>query len=383
MNFDRNPKGTSKKTSNIPNMFNHQIPPFSLNIKIPKNNLGKPEEDSQSRSSTPVNYNPRVDVFSPIPQKHWSNGNRDLSSHYSLKDFDWGEPSFGFGMEPSEENIPQSDNPPAQRNAALENETSKQSIPNEFVPNDKGIEKQPINNYQGNPTTAAPAANATAKQYRYESLEEAFIEWLNSLKVKSRTKSNYRAMLIELIRILDSKGMYSYSEIEVSDYCDEYMKGYDRFSIRNLKSAIKRFFSWVQMFHIYAQIRPNENMSNNSPINNIKQQYESQQATQFIGKSLSTIFNEWSKSLQSDVDTNVSYKIQILDFILFLTAIRSLQPTRQNLINFLKRKCKVKGHRITREYKQAIKSFLQFIEQIGLPQDPKVYDFLDSDIEIF
>ena len=376
MKFNTNPKETSTKTNNNSNMPNFQLPPASLNTNIPKNNLGTPEKDSHPRSNSSIGYNPDDGTFSPIP-KDFRYAVK-LPLRYPESSLDWGEPSFGFGMEFWEENTPQSNTSPAQITATLNSETADQLHSSGPMIHKEINENKLIGNHQSDDKKSTPTLNVDLKQYKYESLEEAFMDWINSLNVKITTKKHYRLILINFIRILDSKGIYHYDEVEISDYCNCRMKNYDYRTIRDSKSAAKRFFNWVKRLRIYNKIRPHDSIDENLLKNNTQQQpqSEAQVSAQLISKSLSKIFNEWSKSLQNDSNTNASYKAQILDFILFLTAIKTLQPTKQNIINFFKGKLKLRG------YKQIIKSFLQFMEQMGIPQDPEVYDFLDSDIEI-
>lgn len=376
MKFDNNPEKTSNKTNNKPSILKFQLPTVPLNLQIPKNNLGAPEEDSQSWSSTPT-YNPIAYMFSPTPQ--------DLSytsqspSHYKESNLDWGEPSFGFGMEPLEENIPQNNTNPPQSTATLSNEKIDQMHPSIPMAHQQSNGSKLISSNQDKTQKAAPTLSGGTPKNKYESLEEALIDWINSLSVKIATKRHYKMILIKLIRLLDSKGIYTYNEVEISDYCDCHLKNIDRKNLRDFKSAAKRFFDWAKRMRIYDKIAPKDAIDNDLPENNLKPQCEPQETTQLIGKSLSKIFYKWARDLQGDVSTKASYKAQMLDFVIFLTAIKTLQPTKQNIINFFRGKLKIRGSTITREYRQAIKSFLQAIEQMGFPQDPEVYDFLDGD----
>ncbi len=376
MKFDKIPKKPSNNTNDTKIIPKFQLPPVPLNLRIPKNILGAPEEDSQSFSDTTA-YNPIAYMFSPTPQD--LSYNAPSPSHYNESNLDWGEPSFGFDTEPLQENIPQNNTNPPKTAATLSNKTINQVHPSVPMVHNYSNGSKLISSNQDKTQKSAPTSINDTKKYKYGSLEDALIDWIKSLSVKYETKKHYKTMLIKLVRLFDLKGIYTYNEVEVLGYCDCYMKDNDRKNVRDFKSAVKRFFNWVKRMRIYDKIAPKDDIDKDLLENNLQQQCEPQETTQLIGKSLSKIFYEWSKGLQGDVSTKVLYKSQMLDFIIFLTAIKTLQPTKQNIINFFRGNLKIIGSTITREYRQAIKSFLQAIEQMGFPQDPEVYDFLDGD----
>ena len=375
MKFDKNPKKSSKQADNNRNIPNFQLPPAPLNLQIPKHIFGGPEEDSQSRSNTPIG-NPMIYMSSPTSQN--LSYTTQSPSYYHESNLDWGEPSFGLDIDLLDDNTPQSNTNSSKITATLSNKTVDQvhsSIPMVYG---ERSESNLIDSNQSETQKTTPILSDGTQKYKYENLEEVLIDWINSLNVKPATKMSYKKDLVKVIKILDSKGIYIYSEVEVSGYCDEYMKNCGDRRIGDFKSTLKRFLDWVQRLRIYDKIRPKDDINNNV----FTHKCESQVSAHIVGKSLSKFFNEWSISLQNGANLNALYKAQMLDFILFLTSIKTLQPTKQDMMNFFNGKLTIRRSKISKEYRQAIKSFLQFIERQGLPQNPEIYDLLDDDIKM-
>ncbi len=373
MKFDKNPKKPSKKRKkNMSNLPTNQLPP---NNAIPKNNLGGPEEDSD----------PRADVFSPIPQ--YFRYTTNSPSHYQSSQFDWGEPSFGFGMVSSEDSEPQNapshqDNTPLKNNAHANDDIFNELYSRTSILNDEESQKRTTHpNRRVVQATPVPVQQNADNWYKYNSLEEAMNFWLTTLSVNSNTKSIYRDSLINFIKELDSEGIRKPSPIIIYNYCSENFSDDQCLTLAHFKSVLKRFLKWMSSDHTCNKI--NSHQKEAAPI---KQPVDSAKnckpkldpAAQFINKTLSNAFNEWSKTLKSDVNTNAICKTQTLHFMMFLLQIKKLSPTLSDIQKYIQSCLENSATNDIETFKIAIKGFLHFLEDMAIPQDHEVYKFLDS-----
>lgn len=378
MKFDKSPKKSRKKRkSTMSNLPTNQLPP---NNAIPKNNLGGPEEDSD----------PRADVFSPIPKYFIYATNPP--SHYQPLQFDWGEPSFGLNSDSFEDNPPQ--NVDAEQNNPLPQDVdpANDDIFNELYSNssifgDEESEERPANPYQEAAQTPAPAPKPVPTQqnaynhYQYNNLEEVLDFWLNTLGVNKKTRIIYRSRLIHFIKQLDSEGIHKISPAIIDNYCSQKFNDNQYGTLKLFKSVLNRFIKWISANHAYDKIRPYQQPEVSpieQPVEVKRRKPKIDPATQFINKALSDAFNEWSKTLKNDVNTNAIYKTQTLHFMMFLLQIKKLSPTPGDIQEYIQSCLENPATNDIELCKITIKSFLQFLEDMAIPQDHEVYKFLDS-----
>ena len=422
MAFDKNPKKPRKtrnpKKPRKQTMTNIPTNTVSSNISIPKNKFGVPTRYNSLFAHTPVAY-PDDGTFSPIPPDF--SYTFEFPIHFSESDLDWGEPSFGFGMVPSEDDEPQNvsakqNNPPLQLVDDANNGISNQpNLNNNPIPNNKKSQKKPANPRKKvapiptpasapvpaplsitDPTpmpatfsVSAPAPKrATSRRssnnrYQYKSLQDAFYVWLNGLDITNKSKGSYRQLLLNFIKMLDEEGTYVVHPNVIENYGDELFEQ-DHFNTsKHFKSIAKAFFKWILAGRIYNKIKPHATAGENDPTNqsvadNSTPEPQIDEATKFVSKTLSDLFNMWSNTLKNDFNTNVMYKMQMSKFMVFLIKLKTLNPAVDSIKEYIEDYSKYQNPSNIENCKKAIKSFLQFLEQMAIPQDPRIYKFLDS-----
>ena len=405
MRFDRNPKKSPKSSrkNRRPTMSNPPTRRVHANPAIPKNNLRGPEEDSEPRANTPIANNQIVDVFSPIPKNFEYTPN--LPSHYQLPQLDWGEPSFGFNSDSLDDNTIQ--NVPAHQNNAPFQEVNptndNQSIlDNPAIDNEIPEQTQTATaqlNIQVN--DPSPIYTQQDNQYLYNSLEDAFVFWLSKLKIGDNSKTVYKGRVIYFIRLLDAAGIYNLNKDQIQSYCDQIFRPTDRDHIRSFKSVVGKFFKWVNDNTIYNKIKSPTSIPASIPkdiptpipketsksVDEIVSAAKTQMLLENLMKRLKSSTIEdvfpkieglWAKTLKNDKYTNMYYKIYVENFAIFLERIQSMSPTLDDIRNYMQAYPEVQSPHVINEFKSAIKSFLKFIERLGIPQHPEVYKFLNS-----
>ncbi len=243
----RNPENPRKQTmTNVPT---NMVP---SNIPVIKNKFGVPPRYHDLVPSNPVIH--RDDgTFSPIPPDFRYSVR--LKSHYPESSLDWGEPSFGFGIVPSEDdehqNIPaEQNNPPLQDFNPLNYNKSHLDNPTVY--------RKQTAPTQGNIQVhkPAPARALQNNRYSYSSLESALNFWIRGLKIGDDSKKVYRSRVIKFVRLLDANGVYNPSQAQIKAYCDQTFRPTDHDNIRYFNLVAGGFFKWVNDRAIYNKIKP-------------------------------------------------------------------------------------------------------------------------------
>ncbi len=389
MHFDRNSKGNSKSHRKNSNSTMSNIPTNTvpLSTPIPKNNFGIPSRYDQLRLRASV-VHPDDGTFSPIPPDF--RYTIKFPSHYPESSLDWGEPSFDLNSDSLDDNAPQKvpaeQNNPQLQEAAPANDDlfNELYLDNSILDDEKPKKKQPAPP-QWKMQTYAPARTCVClnNQYLYESLEDALNFWLHGLKLSTESRKIYKYKVIKLVRLLDDHHIYNLTQIQIQEYCDKTFDPNDHYNIGFFKSVAVKFFKWVSYHRIYNKIRPHAGANEtttakHSVIDNKTQKPVINLTTQFVTKTLSNSFNEWSNTLKDDINTNTIYKTQILSFIVFLIKIKTLSPTPSDIENYFQGSSEIPKPKDIESCKKAINSFLKFLEQAAIPQDPEVYKLLES-----
>ena len=144
---------------------------------------------------------------------------------------------------------------------------------------------------------------------------------------------------------------------------------------------MKRFLDWVLGNHINDRIvsyksTAEANSADQTSTNS--KNFSSDPKNNAIGNELLDLSNKWSKKLTVNPTAKIYYKIYILNFIVYLTKISSFSPTIEDIKTHFKNNSELMSPSTFDECKDAIKSFLQFMESKGIVQDHTVYEFLDS-----
>ena len=367
MYFNKNPKRnpTSPRKNNDPVVPNFRLPP-PPNISIPKINVGSPQNDNQPRPGNLIGLNPNNGTFSPVSQL------------YPQSNFDQEQLSFGFDMFLIDDNLPKkgsiiTQNSPTQNDAQQNDDMFDQlnSILNDEISANKS-------NYsdQENILVQNPAYQNTDGQYLYNSLEQALHAWIGQLAINKNSRTKYNSTLLALVKLLDLYGIYNPSQKQIENYCNNYFKPDDHRNIRNFKSVSQRFFRWIQGKRIYNEIKPHTSITKIKPTSTPSMDYMMLGGA--INSTLSRLINQCLKNLVYDDNTKDSFGTYIYNFIVFLADIPSLSPTVENMKTYFQNNLKSQPPSTINEYKTAIIGFLKFIEGLGVPQDHKVYDFLNS-----
>lgn len=420
--YDNSRYNQRRRNNNNGNIDMHIYPniPSAHGLAEVRRNMG---EDLQNDGAIPyflVGNELRPEVFSPIPQRKWSKRVERLSksiitwSYGPIVDTGWGEPSFDLsdgnqnngGFLPidlmdddiasqinstnAQEEVPLVA-PPTNRSTyqlvAADNDIQKSDQPAEPVKikKTKLVQASTQEDYQ----TSTPIAKKPQKKYQFESLEAALDFWLKGLKIQERTKSGYRTQIIRFIRLLDLKGIHRISEDVIQECVKEYGKQSQHLNSVPFRKVFNRFSDWVEAHRIYNQIKPHDNTKEIIPKVNfshilncprtLHQHFQPQDnlMQQLISKTLSTCFNEWTNTITGDVNSSTKCRTQVLNFVMFLTEIKTTNPTVDNMIEYFENSSRNSDSVITKETKQAIKSFLELLAQNGIEQDPNVYDLLD------
>ena len=388
MHFDRNSKGNSKSHRKNSNSTMSNIPTNTvpLSTLIPKNNFGIPPRYNQLRLPILVAH-PDDGTFSPIPPDF--RYTIKFPSHYPESSLDWREPSFGFNSDSLEDNSLQNisteqHNPPLQEAAPANDDLFNELYLDNSILDDEKSEKAPANLPQNSdpiPTPAPMSATATRNAdngYQYNNLEEALDFWLSTLSVNHKTKIVYRSRLIKFIRMLDEEGIRKPNFTIIEKYCSKAFDDNKTISLGLFEANLKRFLKWMSNNDVYKKIRSFQASAKVVPVHQERPKPKIDPKIQFISKALSDAFNEWSKALKNDINTNSIYKTQVLNFMMFLIQLKTLSPTLSNIQNYFHNSEEIQGLNASNNCKKVIKSFLEFLEQMAIPQNPEVYKFLDS-----
>ena len=388
MHFDRNPKknSTSPRGNNNSTMPNFQLPSRS-NTTIPKNNIGAYQNGNKPRPRALIGYNPDDGTFSPIPPNFRYTVN--VPSHYSESDLDWGEPSFG--MDPLEDNMTQSVSTNSKNVLAQDNYSQTKIVSpsnddmfdqlysNTSILDNEHSSKNPTDSHQEQILVQSPAPQETSDQYPYNNLEDALDAWISTLSVNKTTKSVYRSRLIKFVRKLDAEGIRKPDFNTIDNYCSQNFNDYSGSSLHSFNISLKRFSKWLSAGNIYKKIKPyQENVTINQSIDQKKVKPQIDPKAQYVERVLANLFNVWSKSLKNDFNINTEYKMYVLKFMLFLIQLKTLQPTLADIKVYFHNSTETQGLNVTQKHKMIIKSFLQFMERMNVPQNPEIYKFLDS-----
>ena len=378
MKFDRNSK-TSIKNSK-PTMSNLPTNQLRLNTSIPKNNFGIPSRYNQLRLRALVAH-PDDGTFSPIaPDFRYT---IKLPSRYPESSLDWGEPSFDLNSDPLEDNALQNI-PPLQEAAPANDDLFNELYLDDSILDDEKFEKVPANlPHNADPIPIPAPMSATAaqnadNQYQYNNLEEVLNFWLSTLRVNHRTKIVYKSRLIKFIRMLDEEGICEPNFIIIKNYCSQASDHNKVISLKFFEEDLKRFFKWMSNNDVYKKIKSYQAADKVIPVYQKRPKFKVDPKAPFISKALLDAFNEWSNTLKNDINTNAICKTQVLHFIMFLIQLKTLSPTPSDIENYFQGSSEIPKPKDIESCKKAINSFLKFLEQSAIPQDPEVYKLLES-----